>query len=739
MVSINTNQTSIITQNSMKLSTGKLNQAIERLSSGYKINSAKDNAANYYIATSMESKLSAYQIAEDNIAQGLDMITTASDTLTELEDKLNRLKALQTQVMNGGYGGASLKSINAEANAILKEIDRLHKTTEYNGINLFDSVPKKTADFQTPTLNGKGFIADIEYIDTKGMTRLSEIANKNASLTDGTYAICDLEDLLTLAEMSQNSYISSGDTFVMGADIDLKEHCEANVATGGWEPIKNFKGTFDGNGHTISNLKINRPTEDSQGLFSILYGVTVENVKLENIDIVGQKNVGGLAGSVGYSSIADNISVSGSVQGIENVGGIVGYALAGSSFDNHYSSATVKGELKVGCAFGFVYSGVMIFDSLSSGDVYGVGSGSDIGGVIGKFQSSSAEDIYATSNVYAPNSQNVGGLVGNYYYSTIKNCYSTGNVEGWGNVGGIFGFSYDDIAHSNHLINAYATGNVKGNSTVGGIAGNLYGTLENCTFKGELQATLFNLGGIAGVTNYGYAIIKNCSFEGTGDFNANDRGLLVGRIAPSVSSDVIIEDCQVVSAVENAKGVFVGTTGGNSINLTISNCKYNSYYDKLNTPLINNLNANTVLNMENNKASDFKKTVELQVGINGDNSNQIDVVTSFELNEINNLSNIGLDSDTDYISLLDSYLDLISQKQTELGATQNRLMSALDSITVNIQNLASSRSTIRDADMAELSSTYIQQQILQDASATLMATSQNLRAESLIGIIQSLS
>ena len=65
---------------------------------------------------------------------------------------------------------------------------------------------------------------------------------------------------------------------------------------------------------------------------------------------------------------------------------------------------------------------------------------------------------------------------------------------------------------------------------------------------------------------------------------------------------------------------------------------------------------------------------------------------------------------------------MLSEKQTMLGAVQNRLDSALESITVNIENLTSSRSTIRDADIAEVSSEYIRQQILQQASATLLAT-----------------
>ena len=66
--------------------------------------------------------------------------------------------------------------------------------------------------------------------------------------------------------------------------------------------------------------------------------------------------------------------------------------------------------------------------------------------------------------------------------------------------------------------------------------------------------------------------------------------------------------------------------------------------------------------------------------------------------------------------------EMLSQKQTELGSVSNRLESVLDGISVNYENLVSSRSTLRDADISEVSSEYIRQQILQQASATLLAT-----------------
>ena len=664
------------------------------------------------------------------------MLAIGSDTLTELEDKLNRLKALQIQVMNGGYGGASLKSINAEANAILKEIERLHKTTEYNGINLFDSVPKKTADFQAPTLNGKGFIADIEYVDTKDMTRLSEVVDKNKALADGSYAICDLNDLLTLVEMSKNGYISKNDIIVLGADIDLKEFCESN---GGWTPISGFKGTFNGNGHTISNLKINRSDADYQGLFGSLSGATIRNLKLEDVDVIGQNYVGGLAGSIASSPTIENISVTGTVQGIEKVGGLAGN-MGVTCATNLYSGVTTKGEKTVGGLVGYI-GAKQLSNSFSTGDVYGIAAtgGLEIGGFVGHLRTSKAENIYAAGNVHAPNSGNVGGVIGNNYYSQVKNCYSTGDIVGSFVVGGIVGNVYSSSDAVATISNAFASGTVNGKSSnVGGIAGSLYGTLENCTFKGDFLAEGVYSAGIVGMLSGSNTTIKNCSFEGTAKFyKTNGTGLIAGYIAASASSNALISDCQVVSIVEGMPRVF-GTTNGTAFNLTVENCTYNSYYDELGIPIIS-VNSNVNYTGNNIKASDFTNKVGLQVGTAGGESGSISVTTSFMMKDLGKLMNIGLDLETDYLSTIDSYLSLISERQVEFGATENRLMSALDSISANVVGLASSHSTIRDADMADLGSSYIKQQILQDASVILMSTSQNIKVESVLGLLQGLN
>ena len=81
MLKININLSSLIVQSNLQTSTLGLNQAIERMTTGFKINGAKDNAAGYSISTNMSTKIGAYQVAEDNVMLGLDMVLTASNSL----------------------------------------------------------------------------------------------------------------------------------------------------------------------------------------------------------------------------------------------------------------------------------------------------------------------------------------------------------------------------------------------------------------------------------------------------------------------------------------------------------------------------------------------------------------------------------------------------------------------------------------------------------------------------------
>ena len=338
---IYTNTQSMLVQKNMEKSTNALNAAIERMTTGFKINHASDNAANYSIASDISSKLSSYNIAQDNVAAGLDLLTTASDTISLMQKKGERLISLWSQAQNGTYGSASLDQINSEAAAIVMEINRAYNSTKYNGmnllsrnINLYDGLKEagesgfideseETWGSSTSgvpfTASYNGFISNpISY--TEAQVAEFDRVHDVATFTSGhTYAIYSADELVKLANyVNQTTGNNTTNvTFVLGADIDLSAYCAEQSDSegyGGWIPIGDysmstsytFKGTFDGNGHKIIGIKINPKSgqeKDYQGLF----------------------------GTIGSGSTIKNLGVEGYIKGKQYSGSVVGYTTSNSA------------------------------------------------------------------------------------------------------------------------------------------------------------------------------------------------------------------------------------------------------------------------------------------------------------------------------------------------------------------------------------------------------------------------
>ena len=157
-VIIKTNLESMIVQRNLNSATNALNNAIERMTTGYKINRASDDAASYSIADNWVTKLGSLDIASQNAAMGKDMLSTAEENYNLLSSHLQRIRNLTEQAANGTYGSASLKAIQAEIKSRLEEISRVANNAEFNDIKLMspDSTITNGIDIQV----GLGASAD---------------------------------------------------------------------------------------------------------------------------------------------------------------------------------------------------------------------------------------------------------------------------------------------------------------------------------------------------------------------------------------------------------------------------------------------------------------------------------------------------------------------------------------------------------------------------------------------------
>lgn len=572
MLNINTNLSSLVVQSNLKLSANGLNVAIERMTSGFRINHAKDNVANYAINTNLSTKISAYQVAEDNAIMGLDMVQTANSSLSQVSDILTRLRSLEMYVQNGTYGKSSLSAIKKEASALTAEISRILNNTEY-GDKLFTTPARETQS---------GFVNEVVHRDTSAMTTLESV-DETVKLTSGTYSISSAKELAKLATMTNNALVGTGVEFVLGADIDLSEYSNGE----GWLSIGSnarFCAKFDGNGYVVSNLYIMNSFNKKEylGLFGFCgRGCEIKNLGIEDVDITTIGATGALAGYV------------------ENV--------------------------------------------------------------------------------------------------TISNCYvKRGKINGCGNAGGLFGHlaGYDNISL---VTDCYSDVSVTSTQYAGGISGLMGNAIvRNCS---------------------SYSIIKSLTKEGGA--GGITGGCHISKKTMSRASQ--IENCQVFNVNEELRGVIVAALvlqeGFDLLPLTINNCSYDSCYKGCTVG--GELYGAVVLNNITTFAGQALESPSFQVGINGNESSKIGysmdlLLDGVELFGFLGEKQIGVES-------IDYYLKKIALKQTELGALENRLMSALEQIKVSYDNLVSTQSTIRDADIAEESSAYIRSQILQQASATLLA------------------
>ena len=145
---VNTNMSSLRTQNNLNSATSSLNKALERMSTGYKINSAKDDAAGMYVATNLNKLIGGSKIAQSNIETGNNVLSTVEGNLDVILDNLNRIRDLTVQASNGVYDEKSQKAMSDEVKARLAEIDRIAVSAEFNGLKLLDG----TADIATDGL-----------------------------------------------------------------------------------------------------------------------------------------------------------------------------------------------------------------------------------------------------------------------------------------------------------------------------------------------------------------------------------------------------------------------------------------------------------------------------------------------------------------------------------------------------------------------------------------------------------
>ncbi len=181
---INTNSLSLITQNNINKNQSALSSSIERLSSGLRINSAKDDAAGQAIANRFTSNIKGLTQAARNANDGISVAQTTEGALSEINNNLQRVRELTVQATTGTNSESDLSSIQDEIKSRLEEIDRVSSQTQFNGVNVLAKDGKM--NIQVGANDGQTITIDLKKIDSSTLNLSSfDATNLGTSVKDG--------------------------------------------------------------------------------------------------------------------------------------------------------------------------------------------------------------------------------------------------------------------------------------------------------------------------------------------------------------------------------------------------------------------------------------------------------------------------------------------------------------------------------------------------------------------------
>jgi flagellin len=204
-----------------------MNSAMEKLSTGFKINSAKDDAAGYAVYTGMEAKVSGYDIINTNAQMGLDMLTTQEGVLDIIGDYLQRIRDLTMQAANGTYGSSSLNAIALEVTQRMDEINRLCKITDFNDTYLLDGSRTSDINLQVGLYSDQRCVVTLDsflFASAESSMIFGFSSSSNGNMTLDAAAAEDDEHTYEAADgkwyASELAYQLNKDGLVSGDSLD---------------------------------------------------------------------------------------------------------------------------------------------------------------------------------------------------------------------------------------------------------------------------------------------------------------------------------------------------------------------------------------------------------------------------------------------------------------------------------------------------------------------------------------
>ena len=714
---INTNIASLAAQRNLNSSQAGSNQALERLSSGLRINSAKDDAAGLAISTRFQSQIKGLNVAMRNAGDGVSLAQTAEGSLGSMTDGLQRIRELSVQSANATNSDFDRQALQDEVSQLVAEITRLGEQTKFNGISLLDgslstqvqvganvgetvtfSIGKLTADnIGTATTGGVSAVGSSSALAAGDLSINGIAIRSSSSADDAASTASSAASAISKVAAINASSAATGVTAVVNTNTVAGSDMTAAAASGSIV-INGTTISVTTNGDAASSRTavvgaINAKSEQT-GVTAVDTGDDDQGVTLTAADgrnittsfsTLTAASTGIAAAATytgGYTLVADSGTSSITVTGGDGTAGstIANSGLAAGTYTAGTAAVTSNAQTVAGGGTA---------NTLSTGDLVI----NDVAIAATVATDDTASDVTATSSSKAASGISIAAAIN-------RSTADTG-VTATANATTVVGGTAAAV------VAATATA---GNTSVLHINGVNVGTMTVTTIHVDDIATTVDLinasEGSTGVTaTYnGGSITLNAA-------DGRNISVAVNKAAASSATGLYFGLDASVSGIGQADwavaGTYASTAETTSSKVTLTSASE--------LTVSAGVNGNTALAAVGLEIGSFGGATE------GQYVKDIDITT--------------IEGASTAIVAMDNALASVSSERSKLGAVQNRLESTIANLAIVSENLTAANSRIQDADFASEAASLSRSQILQQAGISILSQA-NAAPQQVLSLLQ---
>ena len=741
---INHNISALNTNNILGKNDSALGRNLERLSSGLRINRAADDAAGMAISQKMKTQIAGLNQASRNASDGISVIQTAEGALIEVEEMLQRMRELSVQAANGTVTDDDRLQLQAEIEQLNGEINRISETTEFNTKKLLDGTLDRRFYSSNPSIE---LISMSDSVTVRDYKFLTKGAAEPAKLEGGEITATTIPENYSLTVNGEKIVIPK-DSNLETALTTINETCE----TLGIRSYFANKVTDEAGNESYEEVAAEEAKEGN-----ILVFETQNKGASEQIEITVEE---GLAGILGLEQLADS-PAEGAKQAVLLAEGITGTQVPDTkeSYNITVNGETIKIPAnatlediltKVNEVCGTI--GIQAVYTDGTLDENGLGGYTNIAGsdaVEGNQLLFVTENAGMDAKIEIQVEEELAGMLGlptegsfaqgkdgSIVLNTAVGKDAEGAKQAVVVTEGITQLKVPETKEFYEMTINSQNITIPANATLEDILTDLNEVCGKMGIQVAYTDGTVDKSGLGGYTTIpaGSATIGSSLVFVTNDYGTDAE---ISIHAEKELADMLGIAVTGVSAKGEDSGIILDTSeeGGFSNTATVSvDGDYVTVRDRDDFEMVFKVSESigeatvTVLDVG---------PMTLQIGANEGQTVEVRVprvdTTTLKVDE----ANIGTqEGATNAIKLFDDAINKVSEARSKLGAYQNRLDHAINSLDVSAENLTEALSRIEDTDMAKEMADYTQNQVLIQAATSMLAQA-NERPQSILSLLQS--